>query len=136
MYRYPNAARRGAQDPEMMREAQKMMQSPEFQAYMKQMTQSQAFQQSMKKTQEVMKDPKKMKEMESKVNQALEEGTKQLEKVKLEDKDKEGEEGDDKKEAAKEEGDDKKEVEDVPDIAGDEDDSKPSTLSDVNVALN
>jgi hypothetical protein len=110
------------QDPEIMREAQKMMSDPAFQAQMKNMTENPAFQQHMKQSQDVLKDPKKVKELESKMQDRLKEGTELLEKAKKEqatdgenenDK-KPGSSDDDKKE---EKDDDKKEDEDeMPDI--------------------
>jgi protein subunit release factor A len=69
------------QDPEMMREAQKMMQSPEFQAYMKKMQETPQFQQTIQRTQTLMKDPEKLKEMEDQVKKAVEQGTKELEQL-------------------------------------------------------
>jgi hypothetical protein len=67
-----------SQDPEMMREAQAMMQSPEFQAHMKKMTENPNFKKAMQGTQEMMKDPKKVAEMEAKVKAALTDGEKKL----------------------------------------------------------
>eukprot|EP00977_Amphora_coffeiformis_P029941 scaffold43636_cov199-Amphora_coffeaeformis.AAC.1 len=64
------------QDPEMMREAQKMMQDPAFQAYMKQMMAAPQFQQAIQKTKQDMQDPEKLKEMEEKAKQAIQEGSK------------------------------------------------------------
>ena len=72
---------RDMQDPEMMREAQKMMQDPAFQAYMKQIMQSNAFQGAMKKTKDSLEDPEKRKEMEEMVKQKLEAGEKELKKA-------------------------------------------------------
>ena len=95
----------------MLKEAQKMMQDPAFQEYMKKMTESREFQTSMQKTQvrqnllglggapflcirhlsfnnnnsittqKIMKDPKKVKELEEKVKQQLKEGEAALEKA-------------------------------------------------------
>ena len=62
----------------MMREAQAMMQSPEFQAHMKKMTENPNFKKAMQGTQEMMKDPKKVAEMEAKVKAALTDGEKKL----------------------------------------------------------
>jgi hypothetical protein len=62
----------------MMREAQAMMQSPEFQAHMKKMTENPNFKKAMQGTQELMKDPKKVAEMEAKVKAALADGEKKL----------------------------------------------------------
>ena len=103
---------RDMQDPEMMREAQKMMQDPNFQAYMKQIMQSNAFQGAMKKTKESMEDPEKRKEMEEMVKQKLEAGEKELKKAEEDagadempdmggDGDGDNKEAADKKEAAK-----------------------------------
>jgi anaerobic C4-dicarboxylate transporter len=47
-------------DPEMMREAQKMMNDPAFQERMKQITERPEFKESMSKTQEMMKDESKV----------------------------------------------------------------------------
>jgi hypothetical protein len=47
-------------DPDMMREAQKMMNDPAFQARMKQITERPEFKESMEKTQEMMKDENKV----------------------------------------------------------------------------
>ena len=104
-----------------MREAQKLMQDPAFQAQMKKMTENPQFKAHMEKTKEVLKDPKKVKEMEAKMKVALEEGNKTLEEVekkRAELKGKDGEEGakeegdEDKKQAAKTEDDE----DDIPDI--------------------
>ena len=62
----------------MMREAQKLMQSPEFQAQMKKMAESPAFQQSIKRTQDIMKDPKKLEEVQTKMDVALKKGNEEL----------------------------------------------------------
>mmetsp|Transcript_13942 Transcript_13942/g.21266 ORF Transcript_13942/g.21266 Transcript_13942/m.21266 type:complete len:113 (+) Transcript_13942:134-472(+) len=67
------------QDPEMMKEAQKMMNSPEFQAQMKKMAENPQFKQAMKQTQDLMSDPEKAKAYEAKMKEALEQGSKQLE---------------------------------------------------------
>mmetsp|Transcript_9828 Transcript_9828/g.16318 ORF Transcript_9828/g.16318 Transcript_9828/m.16318 type:complete len:114 (+) Transcript_9828:69-410(+) len=67
------------QDPEMMKEAQAMMQSPAFQAQMKKMSQNPNFKQAMQGTKKMMEDPEKMKEMEGKMKSQLAEGQKQLE---------------------------------------------------------
>ena len=122
-----NTMRRWWQDPEIMAEAQKMMNDPKFQEQMKKVTESQGFKTHMKAQQEALKDPKKLEEMEKKMREKLKEGNDQLEKAKAmrakaeaEKKKSEGSEGeeDDKKEAAD---DDKKEAseestEDMPDI--------------------
>ena len=62
----------------MMREAQKLMQSPEFQAQMKTMAKNPAFQQSIKKTQDIMKDPKKLEEVQAKMDVTLKKGNEEL----------------------------------------------------------
>jgi cobalamin biosynthesis protein CobT len=69
------------QDPEMMREAQQMMQDPAFQAQMKKMMGSNGFQKAMTKTKKEMQDPEKVKDMEKKAKQAIEEGNEELEKL-------------------------------------------------------
>ncbi|GKY91062.1 hypothetical protein MPSEU_000724300 [Mayamaea pseudoterrestris] len=69
------------QDPEMVREAQKLMKDPAFQAQMRTMMQAPQFQQAMQKTQDAMKDPEKLKELEEKAKQALEEGNKKLSEI-------------------------------------------------------
>ena len=104
-----------------MKEAQQMMNDPAFQAQMKNMMANPAFQQHMKASQDMLKDPKKVKEMEEKMQAKLKEGNELLEKAKEEQDKKEGDkkddgkkEGDeDKKEAAKEKVED---VDDMPDI--------------------
>jgi len=80
------------QDPEMMKEAQKMMNSPEFQAQMKTMAQNPQFKQAMTQTKDLMSDPEKAKAYEAKMKEALEKGTEELEEYKkkageVEDKD-------------------------------------------------
>ncbi|KAL3756164.1 hypothetical protein ACHAWU_007115 [Discostella pseudostelligera] len=72
------------QDPEMMREAQKMMADPAFQERMKQYTENEAFKASMAKTQEMLKDEKKVKELEETMKKRVEEGTKELEALRKE----------------------------------------------------
>lgn len=95
------------------------MQDPAFQQQMKKMTENPQFKDHMKKTQDVMKDPKKVKEMEAKMQKALEEGNKTLDDVekKRAELKKDGEEGGeeegDKKQAAKKE---EEEEDDIPDI--------------------
>ena len=100
----------------MMREAQKLMQDPSFQAQMKQMTENPQFKEHMKKTQDVLKDPKKVKEMEDKMKAALEEGNKTLEEVEKQRKKLDGNDDkpatDDKQEATKKVDDE----DDIPDI--------------------
>lgn len=54
---------RNEKDPEMMREAQKMMNDPAFQARMKQITERPEFKESMTKAQEMMKDEDKVRMM-------------------------------------------------------------------------
>ena len=65
-------------DPEMMREAQKLMQSPEFQAQMKTMAETPGFKKSIQKTQDIMKDPKKLEEVQGKMDVALKKGNEEL----------------------------------------------------------
>jgi alpha-galactosidase/6-phospho-beta-glucosidase family protein len=65
-------------DPEMMREAQKMMQDPSFQAYMKQLMEGQQMQQAITQTKQTLADPNKMKELEEKTMKAVAEGEKEL----------------------------------------------------------
>lgn len=88
----------------MMKAAQQMMQDPSFQANMKKMAETSQFQQSIKRTKDVMNDPKKMEEMQKKMESKLEEGTKQLEELEKKEaalKEKgEGEEADDEKKPA------------------------------------
>jgi len=72
------------QDPEMMREAQKMMADPAFQERMKQYTENDAFKASMAKTQEMLKDENKVKELEETMKMRVEEGTKELEALRKE----------------------------------------------------
>ncbi|KAG7370131.1 hypothetical protein IV203_027877 [Nitzschia inconspicua] len=74
----------GYLDPEIMREAQKMMNDPAFQAQMKKVTESPAFKQHMQAQQEILKDPKKVKELEKKMQEKLKEGNELLEKTKAE----------------------------------------------------
>lgn len=107
------------QDPEIMREAQKMMQDPAFQAQMKKMTESSGFKQHMTASQDMLKDPEKVKELEDKMQEKLKEGNDLLEKAKADRDAAEGtkkddmkEEDGDKKEAKKKE----EEVDDMPDI--------------------
>jgi len=71
------------QDPEMMREAQKMMQDPAFQAQMKQMMAGNLGQ-AMQQTKQAMQDPAKVKEMEEKAQAAITEGNKELERLEKE----------------------------------------------------
>jgi len=94
-----------------MREAQKMMQDPAFQEHMKKMTASSEFQASMNKTREVMKDPKKVKELEAQVQQQLKDGQEALEAAEKAA----AEKCDEAKPAAKKEEDDD-EIEDVPNL--------------------
>jgi hypothetical protein len=106
-----------------MREAQKMMNDPAFKEQMKQMTANPGFKEHMQKTQEVLNDPKKVKEMEEKMQESLKEGEIALAKAeaerkargdKIEDGDKkEAAKDDDKKEAAK---DDEDEIPDMPSL--------------------
>ena len=56
----------------MMREAQKMMADPAFQERMKQYTENEAFKASMAKTQEMLKDEKKVKELEETMKKRVE----------------------------------------------------------------
>jgi hypothetical protein len=83
----------------MMREAQKMMNDPAFQAQMKKITESSAFKQHMETQQEMLKDPKKVKELERKVQEKLTEGNKLLEKTNSERVPQEGVSGDQKENA-------------------------------------
>lgn len=67
----------------------------------------------------MLKDPKKVKELESKMQERLKEGTELLEKAKKErgtEDEKPEASDDDKKEPAKEEGDNKGEEDEMPDI--------------------
>lgn len=102
-----------------------MMNDPAFQAQMKKLTESEGFKQHMQASQDMMKDPEKMKEIESKMQGRLKEGNEMLAKYKEQEKEylekektkKEAGEGDeedgDKKVAAKEE---TTEADDMPDI--------------------
>jgi hypothetical protein len=74
------------QDPEMMREAQKMMNDPAFQAQVNKVTDTPAFKAHMQQQQEAWKDPEKVKEMEVMMQQKLKEGNKMLEETKKEQK--------------------------------------------------
>jgi hypothetical protein len=67
-----------------MREAQKMMNDPTFQAHMKKITESPVFKQRMQAQQEILKDPKKVMELERKMQEKLKEGKEMLEKTKAE----------------------------------------------------
>ena len=69
-------------DPEMMREAQKMMADPTFQERMKQYTENDAFKQHMEKTKETLQDKDKVKELEEAMKGRIEEGEKELEELK------------------------------------------------------
>ena len=114
-----------------MREAQKMMNDPAFQAQMKKMTESEGFKQHMQASQEMLNDPKKMKEIEKQMQGRLKEGNEQLEKFQKQEAEflkKEKEEKDNNKKDGSEEGDDDdgdkkqaakkndEEVDDMPDI--------------------
>ncbi|KAL3917925.1 MAG: hypothetical protein SGILL_004482 [Bacillariaceae sp.] len=97
-------------DPEIMREAQQMMNDPAFQAQMKKVTESQQFKQHMSQQQEMLKDPEKVKELEKKMQEKLKEGNSLLdqtmaEKAKLEAEKDGGDSKGDKKEGTKKEGD-------------------------------
>lgn len=80
-----------------MREAQKMMNDPAFQEQMKKVTESQGFKQHMSAQQEMLKDPKKVKELEKKMQEKLKEGNELLEQTKAERDAKEGVKTDDDK---------------------------------------
>jgi hypothetical protein len=62
------------QDPEMVREAQKMMMDPEFQNRMKVLMQHPAYQDAMRRSQEMMKDPKKVQALQKQIEKAMNEG--------------------------------------------------------------
>ena len=66
------------QDPEMMREAQRMMQDPQFQLQMQQMMQQQKMQQAIQATKQTIADPHKLKQLELKTKLALADGEKKL----------------------------------------------------------
>lgn len=89
-----------------MREAQKMMQSPEFQQQMKKMAEHPSFKQAMTQTQTLMKDPKKVKEIEAQMKKAVQDGEKALEDAQK----KSGDEGEKEAAAPKEEESDELEV--------------------------
>ena len=101
-----------------MREAQKLMNDPAFQEQMKKMTAAPGFQAHMKKTQDMLKDPQKVKEMEKKMENALKEGNKMLDKANAakgngdKDANDKGETGDDDEKQTPE----TEEGEDMPDI--------------------
>ena len=101
-----------------MREAQKLMNDPAFQEQMRKMTSAPAFQAHMKKTQDMLKDPKKVKDLEKKMENALKEGNQLLEKVAAakiegtkEENEEDGDDSDDEKQNPKTESGD-----DMPDI--------------------
>ena len=100
-----------------MRQAAEMAKTPEFQAQMKKLQESRTFQESIKKTQEVMKDPEKLAELETKVQNAVKEGTEALEAAEKQAADKTGKtEGESQAEvvAEKDEAEVDVEIEDVP----------------------
>lgn len=61
-------------DPEMVREAQKMMMDPEFQNRMKVLMQHPAYQDAIRRSQEMMKDPKKVQALQKQIERAMNEG--------------------------------------------------------------
>eukprot|EP00549_Striatella_unipunctata_P003665 CAMPEP_0118697196 /NCGR_PEP_ID=MMETSP0800-20121206/14340_1 /TAXON_ID=210618 ORGANISM="Striatella unipunctata, Strain CCMP2910" /NCGR_SAMPLE_ID=MMETSP0800 /ASSEMBLY_ACC=CAM_ASM_000638 /LENGTH=113 /DNA_ID=CAMNT_0006596537 /DNA_START=41 /DNA_END=382 /DNA_ORIENTATION=- len=81
------------QDPEMMREAQEMMNSPAFQAQMRQMTENPAFQKAIDKTKEMMSDPEKAKKMEEAMKTRITAGNNEIEQLRKERKEALGEAG-------------------------------------------
>jgi hypothetical protein len=103
-----------------------MMNDPAFQAQMKKMSESQGFQQHMQASQDMLKDPEKVKELESKMQNKLEEGNKLLEKAKKEEATngekgeeaaaEEGAEGDKKEAATAKKDDDEDEMPDIPSL--------------------
>jgi len=66
------------QDPEMMREAKKMMADPAFQEQCKQYTENEAFQSHLAKTKADLQDANKVKEMEEHMKLRVEAGEKEL----------------------------------------------------------
>jgi hypothetical protein len=64
-----------------MAEAQKMMNDPAFQAHMNKVMASPAFKSHMSQQQEVLKDPKKVKELEKQMQDKLKEGNTLLEEA-------------------------------------------------------
>lgn len=70
-----------SQDPEMMREAQKMMEDPAFQSHMDKLMGQKGMKQALKKTKKQMSDPKKAAELEAKAKMAIAEGEKELDKL-------------------------------------------------------
>jgi hypothetical protein len=64
-----------------MAEAQKMMNDPAFQAHMNKVMESQAFKAHMQQQQAMLKDPKKVKELEAKMQEKLKEGNELLEEA-------------------------------------------------------
>lgn len=66
------------QDPEMVREAQRMMQDPNFQLKMQQMMSQPHMQHAIQTTQQTISDPYKRKQLEIKTKLALADGEKKL----------------------------------------------------------
>jgi hypothetical protein len=83
-----------------MREAQEMMNDPSFQAQMKKITESSVFKQHMEAQQELLKDPRNVKELEKTMQKKLKEGNELLERTKAE-RDAQKEAFGDKEEAVK-----------------------------------
>jgi hypothetical protein len=67
-------------NPELMAEAQKMMDSPEFQKQMKTLQQSKEFKESIKKTTEKLKDPNQAAAAEAKLEHMVKVGSAELKK--------------------------------------------------------
>ena len=69
-----------SQNPELMAEAQKMMDNPEFQKQMKKLQQSKDFKESIKKTTEKLKDPNQAAAAEAKLEHMVKVGNHELKK--------------------------------------------------------
>ena len=91
-----------------------MMEDPAFQAQMKKMTETQAFKDHMTASNEMLKDPEKVKEMESKMQAKVKEGQDMLEKARKAREEANAKKGDGENEEDGE--DDKKEADEMPDI--------------------
>jgi uncharacterized protein with von Willebrand factor type A (vWA) domain len=68
------------QDPEMMAEAQKMMNNPDYKKKMAELQKDKEFQESLKKTQETLSDPNKAAAAEAKMEHMLKVGEQELKK--------------------------------------------------------
>lgn len=68
------------QDPEMMKEAQKMMENPEFKKQMKKMAETKDFKENVKKSLDMMKDPTTAARLEAQMEHMVKVGGEQLKK--------------------------------------------------------